>query len=326
MAWGALPALAQFELPATLDDAGGRPAVDPFPARRALVLAPRNSSPSSEPAAGAAVAADESNTAADRDNRPDRDRDHHHGHHHPHHGGTWLIWPPIVWGGYPQIFPPYGPGYPSYVQRGFSVTLPAPAPRAIQRPAPAAPAAQGDKPKVRVTNAEWKARAGKFIGFGDTNFGKQSYLSAVERYKTAAEMAPDLAEPYLRQGFAFVAMGQYESAVKAFRRGLKIRSDWSDSPFRLDQIYGDAQIAKTAHLENLAKAVEANPLDSELLVALGMQLFFDGQPERSEVFFARAAQLGGNDDKLLDDFLPRPAPAGAPRPDKPPKPGGKIVF
>jgi hypothetical protein len=74
--------------------------------------------------------------------------------------------------------------------------------------------------------------------------------------------------------------------------------------------------------------VEANPLDSELLIALGMQIFFDGQQQRAEVFFARAAELGANEDNLLDSFLPRPGPAGAGKPDDPAqaKPGGKIVF
>ena len=89
------------------------------------------------------------------------------------------------------------------------------------------------------------------------------------------------------QGSALIAQGQYDGAVKAFRRGLRIRGDWSASPFRLDQLYGDDVIAKTSHLENLAKAVEANPLDAELLTALGIQLYFDGQRERAGVFLAR---------------------------------------
>ena len=260
-------------------------------------------------------------------------RQHHHQQQRNDNG--WLFWGayPLVWTpGYTPAFGVYGPGYP-FMQQGFSVlpqgTAPAAAapldpPRNDPRndPAPAAAA----KPKVRVTSAEWKAKAGRYIGYGDTNFGKQSYLAAVERYRTATQMAPDVAETYFRQAFALVALGQYESAAKTFRRGLRVRSDWSDSPFRLDQIYGDDQIAKTAHVENLAKAVEANPLDAELLLVLGMQIYFDGQPQRAEVFFARVAQLGGNADKLLDDFLPQPGPAGAGKADDAPPAGKKIVF
>ena len=95
-----------------------------------------------------------------------------------------------------------------------------------------------------------------------------------------------------------------------------------DEPFNLDLLYAQDPIAKTTHLENLAKAVETNPLDSELLILLGMELFLDRQPERAGVFFARAAQLGANEDGLLNDLLPNPAPGG----EKKERPGGKVVF
>jgi tetratricopeptide repeat protein len=248
---------------------------------------------------------------------------------HPNQGSvqSWLFWGtgyPLIWtGAYMPAFGPYYPAYPYFVPQSFNNLGPAVVPRDWDR-ARNDPADKS-RPKVpRVSNAETKAKAGKFIGFGDGNFGKQKYSAAIERYRTAAEMAPDLAEPYFRQGYALVALGQYENAAKAFRRALKIRPDWSDSAFRLDQIYGADQLAKTTHLESLAKAIEANPFDSELLVALGVQLYFDGQRDRAGVFLARAAQLGANEDKLLNDFLPKPGPAGAAV--QPEKPGGKLVF
>jgi hypothetical protein len=36
--------------------------------------------------------------------------------------------------------------------------------------------------------------------------------------------------------------------------------------------------------------------------------------------------LGGNEDRLLDRFLPQPGPAGAGKPQPGPKPGDKLVF
>lgn len=254
-----------------------------------------------------------------------------------------IVWRPgysFIWAQDVPLFTPFVVGYPYVSEPGFGILAPAPlpifpvpivnlppvnaaAPPAVA-PAPADP--EPAKSKLRSTNSEWKARAGKFISYGDAQFGKQQYSAAVERYKSAVKTAPDLAESYFRQGFALIAMGHYDSAVKAFRRGLRIRADWSDSPFRLDQIYGNDKLAKTSHLESLAKAVEQSPFDATPLVALGMQIYFNGEPERSEVFFVRAAQLGGNDDRLLDSFLPRPGPAGAPRPPGAIQPGGKLVF
>jgi tetratricopeptide (TPR) repeat protein len=208
------------------------------------------------------------------------------------------------------------------VPLGVAGALPAARPANNQAgPAPALEPPPPPKPKT--SHAQQKARAGRFIGFGDANFARQKYHAAVERYKTAMEIAPDVAESYFRQAFAQVAMGQYDKAAAAFRRGLRVRSDWAGSPFRLDQIYDGAALAKTSHIERLAGEVEANPFDAELLLVLGMQLFFDGEQARADVFFARAAQLGGNEDQLLDDFLPKPKPDGAADGQQPP---GKIVF
>lgn len=180
------------------------------------------------------------------------------------------------------------------------------------------PAARQRKP--RVSNAEAKARAGKFIDFGDALFAKQQFRQALERYKLAAQQAPDMAEIYLRQGIALVAVGQYESAAKSFRRGVKL-PDWNVAGMGIDQLYNGARAAKEAHIEALAMALRTAPHDANLLFVLGMEMFLSGQPERASAFFARAAQLGGNEDHLLDGFLPAAQPAAAPQPGMAPRPG-----
>jgi Flp pilus assembly protein TadD len=122
-----------------------------------------------------------------------------------------------------------------------------------------------------------------------------------------------MAEIYLRQGIAAVATGQYDSAGRYFRRALKM-DDWNVAHLQLDQLYGADRIAKESHLEALAMAIQAAGHDANLLFVLGMELYFNGQPERATAFFMRAAQLGGNDDHLLDGFIPAAKPA-APQPN-----------
>ena len=160
--------------------------------------------------------------------------------------------------------------------------------------------------KVRVANAEAKARAGKFIDFGDALFAKQKFREALERYKLASQQAPDMAEIYLRQGIAAVTMGQYESAGRYYRRALKL-DGWDSAHLRLNEMYGEHRIAKESHLEALAMAIQAAGHDANLLFVLGMEFYLDGQPDRAAPFFTRAGQLGGNDDHLLDGFIPPPA-------------------
>ncbi len=106
-------------------------------------------------------------------------------------------------------------------------------------------------------------------------------------------------------------MGQYESAVKSIQRGLRIKPDWADSEFQLASLYGaDNHLTQLSHREALAQAIEQNPQDAGLHLLMGALLYFDGAPDRSRLFFERAARFGANDDHSLDGFL-IPAPAGA---------------
>jgi tetratricopeptide (TPR) repeat protein len=285
-------------------------------------------------------------------------RQHHHQHWSGYPNANFYLYGaaalPYYWtlpystGGYTPAFASYYPIYPylgsSVVATGISVVNPNVPPLGFNNPAnnggvggnfAGGPLPQPrnldpidrpdpPKPKVRSSTAEQKAKAGKLIATGDANFSKQQYFPALERYKSAAQLAPDVAEPFFRQAHAMLAVGQYENAAKAFRRGLKIRGDWNGSPFRINQLYGDAQVAKEVHFESLAKALETNPLDANLLVDLGLQLFFDGQRERGLVFLTRAAQLGGNADHLLDAFLNGKVEAQAAQKDDGQE--AKIVF
>ncbi len=223
----------------------------------------------------------------------------HHVHHHGGGAGGWYAGSLSIPG---LLYWPVGtPLYPVTSVFGYTFTLPMTPPVSnvalpVARLNPPAPKPPADVPaaprKPNATNAEQKARAGRFIGFGDSQFEKQNYLAAIGRYKTAMSTAPDLAEAYFRQAFARVALGQYEAAASAFRRGLALRSNWRGTPFRLEDLYGKAPLPKNAHIEKLAMAVEDNPFDADLLFVLGLQLFFDGQADRAGVFLTRAAQLG----------------------------------
>jgi len=226
-------------------------------------------------------------------------------------------------------FPSFnGIGYfPPFHEFGYAYTLPyldpapeVPANQAIDWLAPAtelpAPAPADPVPPGRISSPDQKSRAGRYVSYGDKLFAQQKYLAALGRYKSATEAASDMAEAHLRQGFAYVAMGQFENAAKALRRGLALRSNWQGTALRLSTLYDGAEAAKTQHIEKLAQAVEENPFDSGLLMTLGVELFFDGQFDRAELCFQNAARLGGGDEALVADFLPGVKPAGAPAPAK----------
>ncbi|HEX7378435.1 MAG TPA: hypothetical protein VF278_15055 [Pirellulales bacterium] len=156
-------------------------------------------------------------------------------------------------------------------------------------------------PRLRVANEKALARARQFIEFGDASFRRQEFARAYDRYRKAAEAAPNLAEAYFRQALAQSAIGQFLPAVKTIRRGLAIDAEWSQAAFRLDQLYPN-RAAKEAHLERLALTAGEEPNNAELMFLLGIELYFDAQPARAATFLQQAVKLG-LDEKRLHGFL-----------------------
>jgi tetratricopeptide (TPR) repeat protein len=173
------------------------------------------------------------------------------------------------------------------------------APARTKRPV----AVASSKPKRLVDDAVARGRAEAVIATGDRMFGEEKYSTALARYRSATRISPELADAHLREGFALAAQNKTLAAVKAFRRGLEIRADWSDSRFQLSEIYAASALAEKTDM--LREAVKSRPNDANNLVALGMQLYFDGQRDQAAEVFGRAATLGANDDHLLDGLLPQ---------------------
>ncbi len=162
-------------------------------------------------------------------------------------------------------------------------------------PAPQKAAAAGTK----ATELAWK-----FIAFGDARFGDLKYNEALDRYRRAARECPSLGDAWMREGFAQAALGNYDQAAKAMRRGLDEKPDWADSNFRLDEIYGDNAADKKARVGAMVKAAEAEPNNGELALVLGIHLYCDGKQDQAAPFFRRAAQILGND-ASIKPFLPK---------------------
>ena len=158
------------------------------------------------------------------------------------------------------------------------------------------------KPNLRGTNRQSLDLAWRFIGFGDAHFENQKYLDANQRYRKATQAAPQLADARFRHGCALIALGRYDAAAKAIKRGLALDPDWPKSNFKVDDLYGRNQMAKKAHLDVLAKEAGKDPNNADLLFLVGVFLHFDGQPQRAKVFFQKAAQLAAGDDAHIRAF------------------------
>jgi tetratricopeptide (TPR) repeat protein len=190
---------------------------------------------------------------------------------------------------------------------GPSATSPPLTGRALPKINPPPPDEEDERPdplslKLRAANAPSLARARQFLEYGDARFRRQEVSAAFQRYRKAAEAAPNLADAYFRQALAQAAQGRYQPAVKSIQRGLAIAPDWPDGEFRLSQLYGDSLAAKQAHFEQLALAAEKEPDNGELFFLLGVEVLLDGQPARAKTFLRRAAELG-LEGELVGPFL-----------------------
>jgi tetratricopeptide (TPR) repeat protein len=169
--------------------------------------------------------------------------------------------------------------------------------------APGAGPAPANPRVARTSNGQSMAKAEHMLVIGDEHFRKQKYHDAYQRYKDAATLAPDAADAFFREGLSLLALGKYEQSAKAFKRGLMFQPDWPKSNFRIAKLYGDNLLAKTAHREALAQAATDDPDDPNLLFLLGIDLYFDGQAQRSQPFFARAKALEMGEGHHLRLFL-----------------------
>ncbi len=214
----------------------------------------------------------------------------------------------------PPIYQPAELNYgPQAVERFLGVRRPPPV---VARPAVAVPDAVPDAvkaaavaDKLRHSNAAARERARRFLVFGDALFLKQRCHEAVQRYKSAISIAPDLPEAYYRQGFALVAVKQYRLAAKAMRIAVELDPGMLRDDRLLHTLYGDSLLVKNAHLEQMADRAIANPDNGDLLFLIGAFLYANGEGDKAAKYLQRAFELAEPDATFLAPLLAPVPPA-----------------
>ncbi len=186
------------------------------------------------------------------------------------------------------------------------------------QPAPGVvpPLAPPANPPARpVVNDQMRARAQEHLNAGDQHFRGGRYHIALQRYKDATTAVPDLAEGFMRQGWALLALNQYDVAARAMRKGLQLKPDWHTAAFRLQDIYPDG-IAKGAHRDALERAARDRDTDPQMSFLAGLFAWADRDMDRARGWLTKANQHEIGDATYITTFLnilPQalPAPANA---------------
>lgn len=149
----------------------------------------------------------------------------------------------------------------------------------------------------------------RLMAAGDDAFRAGRYKEALARYEESAERTPSLAEAEFRQGHALVALGRFEEANLAFRRGIGMGGDPSRGGFRLSEIYG-SKADEAVHVEALAANILERKDRASGYFLLGMTLHYSTDAAQAGKFFQKAAALS-TDASYLASYVPAAAKPSA---------------
>ncbi|PHR99103.1 MAG: hypothetical protein COA78_25380 [Blastopirellula sp.] len=191
-------------------------------------------------------------------------------------------------------------------------------PKSLLKPTPVV------QKRPRTSNSESLERGKRFIEYGDNLFKQQRIQEALGRYKSAESAAPDLAEAHFRKAIAYLATNRSDYALSSIKRGIFLDPGYVQSGFKIDDLYQNNTLAKSAMLDTLARRALDDPQNAEHMFLVGVVIYFDGQEQTAEKYFARAASLSpGADHSYIAAFMPsvanRPA-AGQPAAAQPAAP------
>jgi tetratricopeptide (TPR) repeat protein len=174
---------------------------------------------------------------------------------------------------------------------------------------------------IRKSNLEMKRQSVRAEGFGDEHFVKRDFGRAMNRYKEAAQAAPDRATPRLKLGITYCALNHPDLAAREFKRALVIDPGLPATATRLEDLFGGPQgdVSRNRLLMLVGDWVRQDIRDPDRLLVLGTLLYLDENVDQAMPFLKTSAQLSGRL-TYLDPFVTKPQviePAGAELPPLP---------
>src|SRR5262245_33656457 len=120
---------------------------------------------------------------------------------------------------------------------------------------------------------------------------------------------------------ALAATRNYSQAVDEIQRAMRINPNWPRDGVPLDELFGAENIlSKNAVLHKLASWVGEDIRDPDRLFLMGVLLHFNGDVDKSRVFFEAASVLASNG-AYAQAFLAAEGEQRAQGPAEDPRPG-----
>ena len=180
-----------------------------------------------------------------------------------------------------------------------------------------------------------ESQTDRYFEQGVSAFEAGDYAAAAQKFHEAQQLTPnDIVLPFARIQALFAA-GEYHTATAVLREALVVASPEKEGVFYPRGLYGEEGIL-LKQIEQLSRAVQLSPADSDLRLLLGYQLLGMSRVDEAAVHLQSAGLDSGNNRaatvlmKLLeklrkpaagaDSNVEEPQPA-TPKPQEPPLSG-----
>ncbi len=147
---------------------------------------------------------------------------------------------------------------------------------------------------IRVEPQERIPVHNAWLAGGEKEFRSGNYDVARRSFSYAVLEDPEDGFSELAYGLAHFALGGYDAAADAIRRGLGLVPDVIDRPIDVSRQYGGAEDLRS-HMGALDSHVVARPDDANAWFVLGYVRFSTGEPESAAIAFSKAASLQPGD-------------------------------
>jgi tetratricopeptide (TPR) repeat protein len=129
-----------------------------------------------------------------------------------------------------------------------------------------------------------------YCGLGGAYFKMGRYAEAVEAYKTAIRLEPDLAEAYCGLGGAYFKMGRHAEAVEACKTAIRLKPDYAKAYSNLGGAYGGMG-RHAEEVEAFKTAIRLKPDDPVAYNNLGGAYFNMGRYAEAVEAYKTAIRL-----------------------------------
>jgi len=114
-----------------------------------------------------------------------------------------------------------------------------------------------------------------YLAIGLCNNELGNYAKAIEAYKQAIRIDPDLADAYYNLGLAYDELGFYKDAIEAYKQTIHINPDYASPFYSLGRIYSLNGLYKDS-IEAYKQAIRIDPDYANSHLGLGLTYLFIG--------------------------------------------------